>query len=243
MRIIVEKNYEAMSKRAAEEIAKVVNDKPNCVLGLATGSTPEGLYKELISLNKEEKVDFSKVTSVNLDEYVGLPGEHSQSYRYFMNTNLFNHINIDKSRTFVPNGLAQDIEEECKRYDERINELGGIDIQLLGIGNNGHIGFNEPSEFLYMGTHLTGLAESTIEANSRFFDSMDEVPKKAITMGLGGIMKAKKILLIANGEKKAEIIAKLVEGKISTQVPASILQVHHDVTIIVDEAAASLIKK
>lgn len=243
MRIIVEKNYEAMSKRAAEEIAKVVNNKPNCVLGLATGSTPEGLYKELISLNKEEKVDFSKVTSVNLDEYVGLSGEHPQSYRYFMNTNLFNHINIDKSRTFVPNGLAKDIEEECKRYDERINELGGIDIQLLGIGNNGHIGFNEPSEFLYMGTHLTGLAESTIEANSRFFDSMDEVPKKAITMGLGGIMKAKKILLIANGEKKAEIIAKLVEGKISTQIPASILQVHHDVTIIVDEAAASLIKK
>ncbi len=243
MKIIVEKNYEEMSKRAALEMVNIINEKPNCVLGLATGSTPEGLYKELIKLNKEGKVDFSKATTINLDEYVGLSGEHSQSYRYFMNDRLFNHINVDKSRTFVPNGLAENIELECKNYDERIAKLGGIDIQLLGIGNNGHIGFNEPADYLSMDTHLTDLAKSTIEANSRFFDNIDEVPKKAITMGLGGIMRARKILLIASGASKAEIIAKIAEGKITTQVPASILQVHHDVTIIVDEEAGALIRK
>lgn len=243
MRIIIEKDYEAMSKRAAQEMAGIVNDKPNCVLGLATGSTPEGLYRELIEMNKEGKVDFSKVTTVNLDEYVGLPEGHCQSYRYFMNDKLFNHINIDKSKTFVPNGSAEDAEVECRNYDSLIEKLGGIDIQLLGIGNNGHIGFNEPSDYLNMSTHLTNLTESTIEANSRFFESIDEVPTKAITMGLGGIMKAKKILLVASGENKADIIAKLVDGKISTQIPASLLQVHHDVLVIVDEAAASHLKK
>ncbi|WP_027633504.1 glucosamine-6-phosphate deaminase [Clostridium hydrogeniformans] len=243
MRIIIEKDYEAMSKKSAEILAEVVNEKPEAVLGLATGGTPVSMYRNLIDMNKEGKIDFSKVTSVNLDEYKGLSGDHDQSYRYFMNNNLFNHINIDKKNTYVPNGLAEDIEKECSEYDKRIENLGGIDLQLLGIGNNGHIGFNEPDDFLHMSTHLTGLTEGTIEANARFFDKKEDVPTEAITMGLGGIMKAKKILLIASGENKAEIISKLVEGKITTQVPATLLQVHPNVTIVVDEAAASLLKK
>lgn len=242
MRVIIAKNYEDMSKKAAEFMAEFVNEKPNCVLGLATGGTPVAMYKELIKMNKEGKVDFSKATSINLDEYKGLSGDHDQSYRYFMNYNLFNHINIDKSKTFVPNGLAEDIEKECKEYDKRIENFGGIDLQLLGIGNNGHIAFNEPNEFLHMGTHLTKLTENTIEANSRFFESKEEVPTEALTMGLGGIMKAKKILLIASGESKAEIISKLLEGKITTTIPATLLQVHPDVTLIIDEAAAALLK-
>lgn len=242
MKVIVAKNYEEMSKIAAKEIAKLLYVKPEAVLGLATGSTPEGVYKELAELNKQNRVDFSKVTSYNLDEYRGLKGDHPQSYRYFMNTNLFNHVNIDKSRTHVPNGAAEDIEKECREYDEAIENAGGIDLQLLGIGTNGHIGFNEPSDFLNLNTHLTDLTEDTIKANSRFFDSIDEVPTEAITMGLGSIMKAKKIILLASGEKKAEIIAKLVEDKISTRVPASMLQVHQNVLVIVDQEAASLLK-
>ncbi|SHE45791.1 glucosamine-6-phosphate deaminase [Clostridium fallax] len=242
MRVIVAKNYDEMSNLAAKEMADYINNKPNAVLGLATGGTPIGMYKDLIRMNELGEVDFSKVTTVNLDEYVGLSGEHDQSYRYFMNNNLFNHINIDKSKTFVPNGLANDIEKECREYDERISKLGGIDIQLLGIGNNGHIGFNEPADSLSLGTHLTDLKEGTIKANARFFDSIDEVPKKAITMGLGGIMKAKKILLIASGESKADIINKLVNGKITTQVPASMLQMHRDVVVIIDKDAAKDLK-
>ena len=243
MRIIIEKDYESMSKRAAEILAEVVNEKPEAILGLATGGTPVSMYKNLIEMNKEGKIDFSKVTSINLDEYKGLSGDHDQSYRYFMNNNLFNHINIDKKNTYVPNGLAEDVEKECSEYDERIDALGGIDLQLLGIGNNGHIGFNEPDKFLHMNTHLTDLTEETIEANARFFEKKEDVPTEAITMGLGGIMKAKKILLIASGANKAEIISKLVEGKITTEIPATLLQVHPNVTIIIDEAAASLLKK
>lgn len=242
MKVIVVKNYDEMSKLAAEEMAKVIVNKPNAVLGLATGGTPEGLYNELIKMNNEGKVDFSEITSVNLDEYVGLSGEHPQSYRYFMNNKLFNHVNINKARTFVPNGLAADINEEGRKYDSMIDELGGIDIQLLGIGNNGHVAFNEPDENLVAGTHLTGLTESTIQANSRYFESADEVPKTAITMGLGQIMKAKKILLVASGEGKAEAIQGVVSGQITTSNPATMLQMHRDVTVIVDEAAAKLLK-
>lgn len=242
MKLIVAKDYEEMSKIAAEEMANVVKEKNNAVLGLATGGTPLFMYKELIKMNKAGEIDFSQVTSVNLDEYVGISGEHDQSYRYFMNINLFNNINIDKSRTFVPNGLAENIKEECKAYDERIASLGGIDCQLLGIGNNGHVGFNEPNEELSLGTHLTSLKEDTIKANARFFNSIEEVPTRAVTMGLGGIMKAKKIILIASGEGKAEIIEKLLKGKITTQVPASMLQMHNNVVVIVDEAAAKLVK-
>jgi glucosamine-6-phosphate deaminase len=242
MNVIIAENYEEMSKIAAKEIAKLVYIKPDAVLGLATGSTPEGVYKELIELNRESRIDFSKVTSYNLDEYKGLSGNHPQSYRYFMDSKLFNHINIDKDKTHVLNGVTKDIEKECMEYDDAIEADGGIDLQLLGIGGNGHIGFNEPSDYLNMNTHLTKLTEDTIKANSRFFHSFKEVPTEAITMGLGAIMKAKKIILLASGENKADIIAKLVEEKISTRIPASLLQVHPDVLVIVDKAAAGRLK-
>ena len=243
MKLIIAKNYEELSKVAANEMADVVKNNPSAILGLATGGSPIGMYKELIRMNKEGEIDFSKVTTVNLDEYVGLSGEHPQSYRYFMNDNLFNHINIDKKNTYVPNGLAENIEEECKNYDNKIAELGGTDVQLLGIGNNGHIAFNEPDENLVSGTHLTNLTQDTIEANARFFDSIDEVPKTALTMGLGGIMKSKKIIVIASGESKAEAVKEMVSGKISTKMPASMLQMHRDVTVIIDEDAAKLLQK
>lgn len=242
MKILVVKNYDEMSKVAAKELAEVISKKPESILGLATGGTPVGMYKELIDMHKNEELDFSKVTTVNLDEYVGLSGEHDQSYRYFMDSNLFNHVNIRKEYTYVPNGLAEDMHQECVNYDKRIEELGGIDVQVLGIGSNGHIGFNEPSDTLSLGTHVTDLAESTIEANSRYFASKEEVPTKALTMGLGAIMKAKKILLMVSGESKAEIMDKVVNGKITTQVPASFLQMHKDVVLIIDEDAAKKIK-
>ncbi len=241
MKIVVVKDYNEMSIKGAEFIAETIKNKPDAVLGLATGSTPEGLYNELITMHQDEGLDFSKITTVNLDEYYGLDGDHPQSYRYFMNEKLFNHINIDKNNTYVPNGAAEDIQEECKNYDKNIEKLGGIDLQLLGIGGNGHIGFNEPEEELNFGTHLTDLTSDTIEANSRFFDSIDEVPKKAITMGIGSIMKAKKIILLASGIGKAEAIKELTSGKITTDSPATMLQVHHDVTLFVDEDAASMI--
>lgn len=242
MKISVVKNYDEMSKVAAKELAEVISKKPEATLGLATGGTPVGMYKELIDMHKNGELDFSKVTTVNLDEYVGLSGEHDQSYRYFMDSNLFNHVNIRKEYTYVPNGLAEDMHQECVNYDKRIEELGGIDVQVLGIGSNGHIGFNEPSDTLSLGTHVTDLAESTIEANSRYFTSKEEVPTKALTMGLGAIMKAKKILLMVSGEAKAEIMDKVVNGKITTQVPASFLQMHKDVVLIIDEDAARKIK-
>ena len=234
MQFIKVENYDILSEKAAQIIADVVISKPDCVLGLATGSSPIGTYKKLIEWNKEGKVDFSKAMSINLDEYEGLDGEHDQSYRYFMNNNLFNFINIDKAKTFVPNGNATDIDAECKAYDERINEVG-IDIQLLGIGLDGHIGFNEPDEFFTKETHKVLLDESTIVANARFFESIDDVPKTAITMGMGGIMSAKKVLLIANGANKKDIIEKAFFGPITPKVPASILQLHNDVTVIYSE--------
>lgn len=241
MKIIITKNYEELSKVAANEMAETIKSNPKAILGLATGGSPIGMYKELIRMNKEGEIDFSTITTVNLDEYIGLSGEHTQSYRYFMNDNLFNHINIDKKNTYVPNGLAKNIEEECKNYDAKIADLGGTDVQLLGIGNNGHIAFNEPDQELVAGTHLTGLTEDTIKANARFFDSIDEVPKTALTMGLGGIMKSKKIIVIASGEGKAEAVKAMVNGKISTNMPASMLQMHRDVVVIIDEAAAKLL--
>jgi glucosamine-6-phosphate deaminase len=242
MKILVVKNYDEMSKVAAKELSEVISKKPEATLGLATGGTPVGMYKELIDMHKNGELDFSKVTTVNLDEYVGLSGEHDQSYRYFMDSNLFNHVNIRKEYTYVPNGLAEDMHQECVNYDKRIEELGGIDVQVLGIGSNGHIGFNEPSDTLSLGTHVTDLAESTIEANSRYFESKEEVPTKALTMGLGAIMKAKKILLMVSGESKEEIMDKVVNGKITTQVPASFLQMHKDVVLIIDEDAARKIR-
>ncbi len=231
MKFITVDTYEQLSRMAANIIAAQVILKPDCVLGLATGSSPVGAYQHLIELYKNGDIDFSNVTSINLDEYLGLDGDNEQSYRYFMNTNLFNHVNICKDKTFVPSGIAQDIEAECKQYDQRINNLG-IDLQLLGIGLDGHIGFNEPDDCFEKNTHVVTLDESTIVANSRFFDSIDEVPTKAVTMGMGGIMQAKKVLLIASGEAKKEIIEKAFFGPITPDVPASILQLHPDVTVI-----------
>ncbi len=232
MNYIVVDSYKELSRKAAQIIASVVTLKPDCVLGLATGSSPVGTYDRLTEMYENGELDFSRVTSVNLDEYVGLDGDNDQSYRYFMNKNLFDRVNIDKSRTFVPNGLATDPAAEGLAYDEHIKALGGIDIQLLGIGLDGHIGFNEPDSFFTKETHLVKLHESTIEANSRFFASRDEVPTTAITMGMGSIMQAKRVLLIANGAKKKEIMEKAFFGPITPEVPASILQMHPDVTVI-----------
>lgn len=235
MKFIVTKTYEELSNLAADIIADVIKAKPNCVLGLATGSSPVGTYKRLIEDNKSGKLDFSTVTSVNLDEYVGLDGSNDQSYRYFMDNNLFNFVNIDKAKTFVPNGCASDLKAEGEAYDKMIKELGGIDIQLLGIGLDGHIGFNEPDSVFTAATHEVVLDESTIKANARFFENEDEVPKKAITMGMMSIMQAKKILLIANGTAKKEILEKSFNGPVDPMVPASILQLHPDVTVIFSE--------
>ncbi len=235
MKFIKVKTYEELSKIAADIIADQIKEKPDCILGLATGSTPIGTYKELIKKNKNGELDFSHVTSFNLDEYIGLDGEHDQSYRYFMNNQLFNHVNIDKSKTSVPSGCTDDPEKEGAEYDKRIAEAGGIDLQLLGIGNNGHIGFNEPDSYFTGPTHLVKLEPSTIEANARFFETIDDVPKQAITMGMASIMQAKKILLVASGKGKKEITEKAVYGNIDPKVPASILQVHHDVTVIYSE--------
>jgi len=235
MNYITVSNYEELSRKAANIIAAQVISKPKCVLGLATGSSPLGTYAKLIEYCANGDLDFSKVTSVNLDEYVGLTGDNDQSYRYFMDTNLFSKINIDRAKTFVPNGCAEDLEGEGVAYDKRIEDLGGIDLQLLGIGLDGHIGFNEPDDKFIKETHVVELDPSTIEANARFFASIDEVPRKAITMGMQGIMQAKKVLLIANGKNKKEIMEKAFFGPITPEVPASILQLHPDVTVIYSE--------
>ena len=239
MKVIKTKDYNEMSKKVAQIIAAQIVLKPNSVLGFATGSSPVGTYKELAKKNQEGEIDFSEITTVNLDEYKGLPQEHEQSYIKFMNDNLFDHVNIDKANTYLPNGMAECPKEECARYDALIESLGGIDLQLLGIGHNGHIGFNEPSDHFENGTHCVTLTERTIEANKRFFVSEDEVPRKAYTMGIGTIMAAKKIVVVVSGEDKADAVKKCVEGAITPEVQGSILQLHPDVTIICDEAAYS----
>jgi len=241
MRVYIGKDYDEMSRIAANVLSAQVTMKPDCVLGLATGSTPIGTYKVLIDRCAKGDLDFSQVKSINLDEYVGLSGEHDQSYRYFMNHNLFDHINIDKANTNVPNGLAEDVDAECARYNEVINTLGPIDIQVLGMGHNGHIGFNEPADHFPLETHKVDLAQSTIDANARFFASADEVPRQALTMGIKTIMQAKKVLVVVSGKDKAEIVKKAFTGPVTPQVPASILQMHADVILVADEAAASLL--
>lgn len=235
MNFINVKTYEELSCKAADIIAAQVILKPDCVLGLATGSSPVGAYKKLVAKCDAGELDFSKVTSVNLDEYVGLDGTNDQSYRYFMNDNLFNHINIDKAKTYVPNGCAEDTAAEGVAYDALIKKLGGIDLQLLGIGLDGHIGFNEPDEFFTAATHEVSLDESTIKANARFFASEADVPRSAVTMGMLSIMQAKRVLLIANGTAKKEIVEKAFFGPITPKVPASILQLHPDLTVIFSE--------
>lgn len=232
MKVIHTKSYEELSKKAANIISAQVILKPDCVLGLATGSTPIGTYKQLIEWYNNGDIDFSQITSINLDEYIGLDGTSDQSYRYFMNKNLFEHVNVDLTHTHVPNGKAEDMQKECTAYDELIQSVGGIDLQLLGIGHNGHIGFNEPAENFATGTHIVELGQSTIEANARFFETIDEVPRQAITMGIQAIMQAKKVLLIANGTDKKAIVEKSLYGPVTPSVPASILQLHPDVTVI-----------
>lgn len=232
-------DYKDLSRKAANIIAAQMILKPDCTLGLATGSSPVGTYEQLIERFKDGDLDFSRITSVNLDEYKGLAPDNDQSYRYFMNTNLFNHVNIDKAHTFVPDGLEPDAEKACREYDEIIENVGGIDLQLLGLGHNGHIGFNEPADSFSKGTNCVDLTESTIEANKRFFESEEDVPRQAYTMGIGSIMKAKKIVVVVSGEDKAEILKKVVCGPITPEVPASVLQLHPDVTIVADEAALS----
>ena len=231
MLLIEAKDYNDMSRKAANIISAQVIMKPHAVLGLATGSTPVGAYKQLVEWYNKGDLDFANVTSVNLDEYKGLSPENDQSYRYFMNTNLFNHVNINKERTFVPNGLEPDSEK-----------VGGIDLQLLGLGNNGHIGFNEPGAAFEKETHCVDLTESTIQANKRFFEKVEDVPTQAYTMGIKNIMQARKVLLIVSGEGKAEILDKVLYGPVTPQVPASILQLHNDLTVVADEAAMSVIK-
>lgn len=244
MNMIIAKDYADLSRRASRIIADEIRKKPGLVLGLATGSTPLGTYRELARLHREEDLDFSRVVTFNLDEYYGLSADNPQSYHYYMIDNFFKHVNIDPENIHIPDGTAADIEFACRGYDEEIARYGGIDLQLLGIGRNGHIGFNEPGDELLTDTHITNLTADTIRANSRFFKSMDEVPKKAITMGLGTIMQAKKIVLLANGKNKAEIMAELLDDNaVSTKNPASFLLLHKDVTVIIDEEAAGLLKK
>ena len=241
MLLIEAKDYNDMSRKAANIISAQMIMKPNCVLGLATGSTPIGTYDQLVEWYNKGDLDFSEVTTVNLDEYKGLPRTNDQSYYYFMHQHLFDRVNIDPERTNVPNGMEPDAEKECGRYEELIRSLGGVDLQLLGLGHNGHIGFNEPGEAFEKETHCVDLTESTIEANKRFFASADDVPKQAYTMGIKTIMQAKKILIVVNGENKADIVERAFFGPVTPEVPASILQLHNDVTLVGDEAALAKI--
>ena len=242
MKIYKAKDYKDMSRKAANIISAQVIMKPNCVLGLATGSTPIGTYDQLVEWYNKGDLDFSEVTTVNLDEYKGLPRTNDQSYYYFMHQHLFDRVNIDPERTNVPNGMEPDAEKECGRYEELIRSLGGVDLQLLGLGHNGHIGFNEPGEAFEKETHCVDLTESTIEANKRFFASADDVPKQAYTMGIKTIMQAKKILIVVSGENKADIVERAFFGPVTPEVPASILQLHNDVTLVGDEAALAKIE-
>ncbi len=239
MNVKVYKNTDEIGYVAATIFAAQVISKPNSVLGLATGSTPIPTYKNMIDMYNKGVVDFSKVTTFNLDEYIGLDHSHNQSYYYFMQENLFKGINVAEENIHVPSGISDDIEKTAKEYDEMIENVGGIDVQILGIGVNGHIAFNEPCDYFPMGTHTVQLTQSTIEANARFFKNESEVPKSAISMGIGSIMKARKIIIIATGENKADAVSAMVNGKVEPQLPASILQLHSDVTLLCDEAAAS----
>jgi len=239
MLLMIRKDYDAVSKEGARIVAELVRRKPDCVLGFATGNSPLGIYQELIRMHREDGLDFSKVTTFNLDEYVGLPPEHEQSYHYFMWENLFKHINVGQRHVNIPHGMADDIEGHCVWYEEQIEKAGGIDLQILGIGENGHIAFNEPGSSLGSRTRIKTLTEKTRQDNARLFDSMDQVPKYAITMGVGTIMDARKLLMLASGKGKADAIKNTIEGPISAMVPATIVQMHQHATLLIDEAAAS----
>lgn len=241
MRIYQARDYDDISRKAANIISAHIIMKPDCVLGLATGSTPKGTYRQLVEYFNKGDLDFSEVKTVNLDEYQGLTADNDQSYNYYMNHNLFLHINIKPDNHHLPDGTTADAEKECLRYDALIKSLGNIDLQLLGLGPNGHIGFNEPGDVFEKGTHLVKLSQSTIDANARFFESYDKVPKYALTMGIKNIMDARKILLVVSGKNKAKILRDVILGPITPKVPASILQLHPDVTIVADEDALSLL--
>lgn len=243
MIVLVKDNYEAMSKAGAQIVARVIRSKQNAVIGLATGSTPIGLYKELIRLHKEEGLSFAKVTSFNLDEYVGLPKTHNQSYFYFMWENLFKHIDINLGNIHLPDGMAENVEDFCEWYENRMVEFGGIDVQVLGIGSNGHIAFNEPGSSLGSRTRRKSLTDNTIKDNARFFKSASEVPTEAITMGIGTVLEAREIILLANGKSKAEAVKATIEGPLTAMVPASAIQLHPASTVIVDKDAASGLTK
>jgi glucosamine-6-phosphate deaminase len=239
MEVIIARDYEEMSERAAEIVLGALRCKPDMVLGLATGSTPEGLYERLIAAHKDGDADFSQVVTFNLDEYVGLGPDHEQSYRYFMNTKLFDHVNVEAANTHVPDGLAVDHAAHCEQYERLIHQAGGIDLQVLGIGRDGHIAFNEPGTSLGSRTHVTALTRETVEDNARFFADADEVPRFAVTMGIGSVLEARRCLLLVSGANKAPATKAAVEGPITSMVTASALQLHPDTTAVVDEAAAA----
>lgn len=243
MKIIRVANYEEMSKKAGQLIAEKVRLKPRMTLGLATGSTPLGVYQYLIKDHQENGTSYQEIHSINLDEYIGLPYGDPNSYHFFMKKNLFNHIDINQDHTHVPNGNASNLDEECNRYERFIHEEGGIDLQILGIGQNGHIGFNEPGTSFTSRTHIVNLAQDTKEANSRFFKSMDEVPTQAITMGIASILDSREIFLLVSGVKKAEAVARLLTENPSEDFPASALKQHANVTIIADEEALTIFER
>lgn len=245
MKTLIEESYEDMSRAAARIVAEEIRKKPDIVLGLATGGTPLGMYKELIRMHREEGLDFSQVITFNLDEYYGLSPEDEHSYHYYMYENFFKYVNVKPENIHIPDGKAEDLDEYCRKYDKEVQKFGGIDLQILGIGRNGHIGFNEPGDELITETHVTTLTEETRLANARFFGKLENVPAKAVTMGLGTIMKAKKILLLANGKEKAPIMAELLsDTNVTTKVPASFLHLHPDTIVIMDrEAATELLAK
>ena len=242
MRIVRAKDYNDMSRKAANILSAQVIMRPNCVLGLATGSTPIGTYAQLVEWYNKGDLDFSNVTTVNLDEYRGLDRENDQSYYYFMNEHLFGKVNVNHERTFLPDGTEKDSEKACADYNQIIEDVGGVDLQLLGLGHNGHIGFNEPGDVFKAKTHCVDLTETTIKANQRFFASIDDVPRQAYTMGIQTIMQARKILVVVSGEDKAGIVKEAFFGPITPRVQASVLQLHPDVTVVADEAALSLVK-
>ncbi len=239
MTLWVVKDYAALSQKAANIVSAQVNLKSDSVLGLATGTTPEGMYAALVKMYEQHAVDFGEVTSFNLDEYYQLSEDNDQSYAYYMKRHFFDHVNIPEGHTYLPDGMAKDVAGSCARYDHMLEEIGNLDLQILGIGNNGHIGFNEPDIKFETGTHLVTLDEGTVEANARFFDSIDQVPKKAISMGIRNIMHARKIVLMASGAGKSNAIKEMILGPVTPTLPASVLQLHNDVTMIIDEAAAS----
>lgn len=239
MRVYLSEDYKSMSRRAANIISAQVITKPDCVLGLATGGTPVGTYQQLVEWYKKGDLSFAETKSVNLDEYLGLSPRHEQSYRYFMQSNLFDHIDIKPENTHVLNGLAKSPVAECAAYNQLIRDLGGIDLQLLGMGHNGHIAFNEPGDNFGLETHVVNLTESTIEANKRFFERREDVPRQALSMGIKNIMNARRILIVVSGEAKADIVYRAFRGPVTPDVPASVLQLHPDVTLVGDRAALS----